>query len=57
MQKAVANFTKTGFNLSWCEAFRGLLTKKKKLAGSADSHWINQALYPIDFTVTIFVNA
>jgi len=53
MQKAVENFTKTGFNLSWCEAYRGLLSKKKKLAGSNDSHWINQALYPIDFTVTI----
>jgi hypothetical protein len=52
--KAVANFTKTGFNLSWCEAFRGLLTKKKKLASIPGSaHWINQALYPIDFTVTI----
>ena len=52
MQKAEANFTKSGFNLSWCEAYRGLLSKMKKLGGSSD-HWINQALYPIDFTVTI----
>ena len=52
MQKAEANFTKSGFNLSWCEAYRGLLSKMKKLGGS-NKHWINQALYPIDFTVTI----
>lgn len=52
MDKAEANFTKSGFNLSWCEAYRGLLSKMKKLGGS-NKHWINQALYPIDFTVTI----
>lgn len=53
MDKAEANFTKTGFNISWCEAYRGLLSKRKKLGAGSDEHWINQALYPIDFTVTI----
>lgn len=56
MKKMTENFTQTGFNLSWCEAFRGHLTKLKKLARGNDmknQHWLNQALYPVDFTVTI----
>jgi len=53
MKKAEANFTKTGFNLSWCEAYRGLQSKMKKLGNGKGDHWINQALYPVDFTVTI----
>lgn len=52
--KAVENFTKTGFNLAWCEGFRGILTTIKKTSSNpADAHWLNQALYPIDFSVTI----
>ena len=55
MKKMTENFTQTGFNLSWCEAFRGHLTKLKKLAKgpSQNAHWLNQALYPVDFNVTI----
>ena len=52
--KAVENFTKTGFNDAWCEAFRGNLAKLKKLENNPDNaHWLNQALYPVDFSVTI----
>jgi hypothetical protein len=55
MKKMTENFTQTGFNQSWCEAFRGHLTKYKKLkrAPGKDAHWLNQALYPVDFTVTV----
>ena len=54
LAEAVANFTKTGFNDSWCEAFRGNLAKLKKLESSPNNaHWLNQALYPVDFSVTI----
>jgi hypothetical protein len=55
MKKMTENFTQTGFNQSWCEAFRGHLTKYKKLkrAPGKDAHWLNKALYPVDFTVTI----
>ena len=55
MKKMTENFAQTGFNPSWCEAFRGHLTKIKKLARgpSKDAHWLNQALYPVDFSVTL----
>lgn len=54
LEKAVENFTKTGFNDSWCEAFRGNLAKLKKLEPKIDNaHWLNQALYPVDFSITI----
>ena len=55
MKKMTENFAQTGFNPSWCEAFRGHLTKIKKLASgpSKDAHWLNQALYPVDFSVTL----
>ena len=54
MTKAVENFSKTGFNDAWCEAFRGNLAKLKKMSSSpANAHWLNMALYPVDFSVTI----
>lgn len=54
LEEAVANFTKTGFNDAWCEAFRGNLAKLKKLSNNpGDAHWLNMALYPVDFTITI----
>jgi hypothetical protein len=54
LTEAVANFTKTGFNDSWCEAFRGNLSKLKKLEPDVNNaHWLNKALYPVDFSVTI----
>jgi len=55
MTKATENFTATGFNNAWCEAFRGNLQKYKKGggAGGSNSHWLNQALYPINLSITI----
>lgn len=54
LTKAVENFSKTGFNDAWCEAFRGNLAKLKKMSSNpADAHWLNMALYPVDFSVTI----
>jgi len=52
--KAVENFSKTGFNDAWCEAFRGNLAKLKKMSTSpGNAHWLNMALYPVDFSITI----
>ncbi len=55
MKNATENFTATGFNNAWCEAFRGNLQKYKKGggAGGSNSHWLNQALYPINLSITI----
>lgn len=55
MVKAVENFSATGFNTAWCEAFRGNLQKYKKGGGKSGSqaHWLNKALYPINLSITI----
>ena len=54
---------KTGFTQEWCDNYRTLLTKYKRLATSAPykstrgigvgSQWLNRAIYPVEFTVTI----
>lgn len=47
-------FSSAGFNNNWCETFRGLLTRKKKLVqSSTGGHWLNKAIYPMEFTLTI----
>ena len=55
MTTATENFSATGFNNAWCEAFRGNLQKYKKSggAGGEKAHWLNQALYPINLSITI----
>ena len=53
--KSLENFTATGFNNSWCEAFRGNLQKYKKFGGAGGdaAHWLNESLYPINLSITI----
>lgn len=61
MDNKIAGAVASGFNNSWGEAYRGLITKwKKSLADSTpnggangNGHWMNQAVYPIDLTLTI----
>jgi len=52
-----------GFTQEWCDNYRTLLTKYKRLATKAPyssnrsigvgAQWLNRAIYPVDFTVTI----
>lgn len=53
----LAAFATAGFNNQWCETYRGLLTKLKKVtpAGPAggNPHWLNEVIYPVDLTLTI----
>lgn len=50
----LAAFATAGFNNNWCEAYRALLTKLKKVTpAGGGSHWLNKVIYPVDFTVTI----
>lgn len=55
MEKAVENFSATGFNEAWCEGFRGNIQKYKKAGGGGvdKSHWLNESLYPINLSITI----
>ena len=49
----------SGWNSAWSETFRGNLIKYKRLASgmplesTTDAHWLNKAIYPIEFTFTI----
>lgn len=49
----------SGWNSAWSETYRGLLIKYKRLAAGlppdevTDAHWLNKAIYPIEFSVTI----
>jgi hypothetical protein len=59
MKKKIENVITAGFNNSWGEAYRGLITKWKKTltassnGSSQNGHWMNKAVYPIDLTLTI----
>jgi hypothetical protein len=47
---------KSGFNNSWSEQMRGSLAALKKNTTDRvnnSGHWLHQAAYPIDFTITI----
>lgn len=52
---------KSGFNDSWSNKYRGNLVKYKKLkiestetsGNKNDCHWLNNAIYPVDLTLTI----
>jgi len=59
LKDKIANVITAGFNNSWGEAYRGLITKWKKSltetskTGNQNGHWMNKAVYPIDLTLTI----
>lgn len=61
MAAKIAAALNDGFNNSWGEQFRGLITKWKKTliqstppgGGNGNGHWMNKAVYPIDLTLTI----
>lgn len=55
--------TRDGFNEKWSDQYRALLVKYKRLSSGGTyvsgrnfkvgSHWLNKAIYPVEFTVTI----
>jgi hypothetical protein len=42
-----------GFNLNWSESYRSHLVKYKKTSLNSDAHWLYNAVYPIDLSITI----
>jgi hypothetical protein len=42
-----------GFNTNWSESYRSHLVKYKKTSLNGDAHWLYNAVYPIDFSVTV----
>lgn len=42
-----------GFNINWSESYRANLVKYKKTSLSNDAHWLYNAVYPIDLSITI----
>jgi len=53
VDKAIESINSGGFNEKWSELFRGGLVGIKKFRTGGNAHWLNQALYPINFSVTI----
>ena len=55
--------TKEGFNERWSDQYRALLVKYKRLSSGGTylsgrnfrvgGHWLNRAIYPVEFSVTI----
>lgn len=49
-------FGSNGFNEKWCETYRGLQSRLKKVsttAGGATAHWLTKAIYPVELSLTI----
>jgi hypothetical protein len=54
-------FASSGWNSRWSESYRGNLVKLKRLSYGVpsnadrynDAHWLNKAIYPIEFSFTI----
>ena len=42
-----------GFNQSWSESFRANLVKYKKTSLNNDAHWLYNAVYPVNLSITI----
>ena len=53
IKKGLDSAKSSGFNDTWSESFRGGLVGLKKFRTGGDAHWLNQSLYPINFSVTI----
>ena len=59
LKDAEMSLAQAGWNSNWSELYRGLLIKYKRLAAGVpndmvqDAHWLNRAIYPIEFSATI----
>ena len=42
-----------GFSDTWSEEIRGFLVKIKRTSNAQDAHWLNNAIYPVKFSVTM----
>lgn len=62
-EKEETNVGTQGFTQEWCDNYRSILTKTKRLTTRASyrtgrnipigGHWLNKAIYPVEFSVTI----
>lgn len=54
IQKHLATFESSGFNEKWCETFRGLLARLKRVSKTGkDAHWLTKAIYPVELSITL----
>ena len=44
---------KRGFNNNWSESFRANLVKYRKTSLNDDAHWLYNAIYPVNLSITI----
>jgi hypothetical protein len=52
--RSLANVAKSrGFNQNWSESFRANLVKYKKTSLNNDAHWLYNAVYPVNLSITI----
>lgn len=52
--RSLANVAKArGFNQNWSESFRANLVKYKKTSLNNDAHWLYNAVYPVNLSITI----
>ena len=42
-----------GFNTNWSESFRSFLVKYKKTSLNGDAHWLYNAVYPVDLSLSM----
>jgi len=43
----------SGFSDAWSEELRGFLVKIKRTSNTQEAHWLNKAIFPVKFDVTI----
>lgn len=58
IKKHLDSFVASGFNDKWCETMRGYLSRLKKVSngpktGGSDAHWLHQAIYPVELSITL----
>ena len=52
--RSLSNVAKArGFNQNWSEAFRANLVKYKKTSLNNDAHWLYNAVYPVQLSISI----
>ena len=52
--RSLANVAKArGFNQNWSESFRSNLVKYKKTSLNNDAHWLYNAVYPVNLSISI----
>ena len=54
IEKHLQTFSSSGFNEKWCETYRGLLGRLKRVSSTGkDAHWLTKAIYPVELSITL----